>query len=328
MGESIIIRLPCGNWGVVDCYQRQSTPSEGTLAFLQRKGVDHLAFFCNTHPHEDHYLGADLLLKHYAGKIDQIWRHPGFTKKDITDRAVFAAQVAAARLGNPEPVEAANAHCKLLSAIESEKPTIKARDPLRFNFNYRRITGPTDLLEGEDYRIHAIAPSAEALDIAEARLAQLRADLGFSAFRDDTGDFLNSLSVILHINFGKADILLLADAQGAGDHAHHEVRRFTVVKIAHHGSENGVCASLLQAQPSDYKISHAILTPYNCSGLPDPVMVNGYRQVCQELSMTEKRALAPVIPGMPNAVPVDGPCEWVGLEVLPTGKVQRCRTTT
>ena len=328
VGESIIMRLPCGNWGVVDCYQRQKGASEGTLAFLQRNGVDRLAFFCHTHPHEDHYLGADLLFQHYAGKIDRIWRHPGFSSLDITTRAVLAATIEARKLGNPEPVEAAEGYCKLLAAIRTEKEAIKKRAPDLLKYNYRRISGPTDVMEGDDYRIQTLAPSAEELDGAEAHLATLRADLGYSAFSDDSGSFLNGLSVVLHITFRKAEILLLADAQGASQHAHHAIRKLTVVKIAHHGSKNGTCAALITKTPaSTYKVPHGILTPYTRSGLPDAAMVANYQRACKNFTMTEKSSIQHpniAVLGMPGAVPVHRDCEWVGLEILPSGKVRPC----
>ena len=305
VGESVVIRLPCGQWGVVDCYQSRSATSEGTLAFLQRKGVDRLAFFCHTHPHEDHFLGADLLFAHYAGKIDRIWRHPGFSSKDITTRAVLAASIEAAKLGSPEPKEAAAHYCKLLAAIAAEKNRIEARDKSVFAENYRRISGPVEVMTGKDYCIRALAPSAAILDNVEARLAGLRADLGFSAFSDDSGGFLNDLSVVLQISFRHSEVLLLADAQGATEEVHQPPRKLAVLKIAHHGSENGISATLIaKTKPPTYKISHGILTQYTRSGLPEDEMVEHYRRACKDFAMTELDTAKPpacAVPGLPGS---------------------------
>ena len=66
-GESIVLRLPSGQWGVVDCYSGslKDSSKNPVLKFLTDRGVDHLAFLCMTHPHDDHYRGMSHLLERW-----------------------------------------------------------------------------------------------------------------------------------------------------------------------------------------------------------------------------------------------------------------------
>ncbi len=77
-GESIILQMPNGEWGVVDCYAPSIKNSETnqTLRFLKRNEVESLQFLCLSHPHEDHFRGITHLLTEYEGNIRQIWRFP------------------------------------------------------------------------------------------------------------------------------------------------------------------------------------------------------------------------------------------------------------
>ncbi len=61
-GESIVLQLPNGRWGVVDCYARSLNP---TLMFLRESGVEKLEFLCLTHPHDDHYRGMSQILEEF-----------------------------------------------------------------------------------------------------------------------------------------------------------------------------------------------------------------------------------------------------------------------
>lgn len=56
-GESIVLRLPDGGWGVVDCCASSSSDESknSTLEFLRSRNIKELEFLCLTHPHDDHY---------------------------------------------------------------------------------------------------------------------------------------------------------------------------------------------------------------------------------------------------------------------------------
>lgn len=87
-GEAIVVRLPDGQYGVVDgC--REPTPGSPTgagdpvrefLAEVEAGWVDEdpleLAFVCLTHPHDDHYAGLGRLMAHFEGRIRRLWTGP------------------------------------------------------------------------------------------------------------------------------------------------------------------------------------------------------------------------------------------------------------
>lgn len=57
-GESILIKFPNDEWGVVDCYApSKDVSSNQALSYLLGKQITQLHFVCLTHPHHDHYSG-------------------------------------------------------------------------------------------------------------------------------------------------------------------------------------------------------------------------------------------------------------------------------
>src|SRR4051812_33928138 len=76
-GESIILHLPSGQWGVVDCYAGSvaNPQTNPTFQFLKSQGVTELEFLCLTHPHDDHYRGMSQLLESFS--IRSFWRFSG-----------------------------------------------------------------------------------------------------------------------------------------------------------------------------------------------------------------------------------------------------------
>jgi len=65
VGESIVLRMPNGRWGVVDSYA-VSIDDPGTnpaLSFLRQHGIDSLDFLCLTHAHADHFRGMKQILE-------------------------------------------------------------------------------------------------------------------------------------------------------------------------------------------------------------------------------------------------------------------------
>ena len=80
-GESIIIQMPGGRVGVVDCFcpklaieEKDHIAENPTLDFLVNHiQTDSLAFLAFTHPHEDHGRGISHILKHYGDRIGEIW---------------------------------------------------------------------------------------------------------------------------------------------------------------------------------------------------------------------------------------------------------------
>ena len=73
-GESVVLKLPDGQWGVVDCYSGSVTNPDAnpTTQFLRSRGVTTLLFVCLTHPHDDHFLGMVKLIEEFRPR--EFWR--------------------------------------------------------------------------------------------------------------------------------------------------------------------------------------------------------------------------------------------------------------
>lgn len=312
-GESIVLSFPDGKWGVVDYCGRSASKDGGILAFLEQHQVERLAFFCLTHPHEDHYFGADHLLEKYSGKIDRIWRYSGLTSREVAAKAVTPAYVKALRDGDPEARDLADNFLKVMNAIS------EAGRKLPDEF-YLRVVAPMSLFATESTKISALRATTAMVDSVEAKIVAKNADpeRGLFLFNDDEGSLLNSLSVVLLIEFHDARIALLADAQGAGEAITNGSDEFSVVKIAHHASSNGLGAARLPRSPG-----FGIATPYRRSQLPTKEMIERYGKIFANLKITggPARPKTPT-PGLRDPRLVNTDTGWFGILVLPTGEVK------
>src|SRR3954452_21250288 len=86
-GESIVLEMPNGGVGVIDCFaprlkattRDERLQANPTLGFLvNHLGAHSLAFLAFTHPHEDHGRGLTHLLEEFRDHIGWIWVFPSF----------------------------------------------------------------------------------------------------------------------------------------------------------------------------------------------------------------------------------------------------------
>src|SRR5687768_11084144 len=84
-GESIVLGLPGGKWGVVDCYCRDvgSPARNPTLQLLKQEGARELEFVCLTHPHDDHYRGMSHLFESFP--VRNFWRFGALSLERLED---------------------------------------------------------------------------------------------------------------------------------------------------------------------------------------------------------------------------------------------------
>jgi beta-lactamase superfamily II metal-dependent hydrolase len=317
VGESIVLQLPDDSWGVVDCFQTTGAVN-GTLDFLKAQKVNDLLFFCQTHPHEDHFLGSDILIKTFSGRIKNLWRHPGFSSRDILAKALLAAKLKSVITKDPEADKIQKEYARFLTALSEEQKHIAPE-------NYRRISGSISLLKKRNFEIASIGPQAGVLDKAETKISQMLVAAGFLILNDDEGSVLNNLSVTLHIKFKETDIFLLADAQGKNLHIHPDKRNCAVVKVAHHGSSNGIACNRLFSVPKEYKVKKAIITPFRRCGLPTTSMVKKYKESCSDVIVTSEnfKKVAPnLVLGAPSAQSIYSSVGWVCIEITSSGIVK------
>ncbi len=86
-GESIILHLPNGEWGVVDCCAASiaDPDTNPAIQFLKHHGVDKIEFLCLTHPHDDHYRGMSQFFDLFT--INYFWRFAGMTREGLLNLA-------------------------------------------------------------------------------------------------------------------------------------------------------------------------------------------------------------------------------------------------
>src|SRR5437899_163845 len=109
IGESIVLRLPNGRWGVVDCYVPSLRDATSSSAFrlLKERGVTSLEFLCLTHPDADHFRGMSLFLETFA--VGQFWIFAAKSPAELYQRIAAVGKIKAERLHQPgESVEDAN----------------------------------------------------------------------------------------------------------------------------------------------------------------------------------------------------------------------------
>lgn len=64
-GDSIAVKFPNGDWGIIDCYRNLEDTYPPVFDFLNKQGVTKLNFICITHPHSDHIKGIDILANNF-----------------------------------------------------------------------------------------------------------------------------------------------------------------------------------------------------------------------------------------------------------------------
>ena len=102
---------------------------------------------------------------------------------------------------------------------------------------------------------------------------------------------------------------------------------YSVVKIAHHGSLNGLGAEVFTMGGSDSPtIDYGIITPYCRSGLPTSDMARKYKKACARLvhTLSDVRSTPrQPIPGLSNARVPNKRFAWIGIEISDDGLIRK-----
>ena len=321
IGESVLLELPCGGWGLIDCYLPSASAASNMLTFMEKLGVKQLTFLCLTHPHADHYLGLDFLLREFAGRIERVWRHPGFTPRDILVRVLLAAKVKPLRDLDPEANRLADGYMSVEEAMHDVTKNLQPDC-------YRLVVGPTELLNGGSYMIEALGPCSNLIDQVEGKLGKIESNKGCLVFSDSEGRICNSLSIVLRLTFGQCIVMLLGDAVDEPHAAMIDSSRVTLLKVAHHGSSTGLGAKLYAKGnvPRRRSVKCAVVTPYLRSNLPRKLMVQNYATMCGALHITGRKpgmGSGRIFPGLMRAAVVKSSSSWVGFEITASGNVTK-----
>ncbi len=293
-GESIVLNLPNGKWGVVDCFAGSSadTRTNPVLRFLRDQGVEQLEFLCLTHPHDDHYKGMSHLLE--AFPVQYFWPSAGLSGKNFLQLVQYL-QVEALGTAQPSDEESALEFTKIFGLVKGKRTS--QVPPLR-----EQIPGPTVQLypvpfdPEAEFRIIGLAPSGDQVSRYNDGLLRCFDDQGVVQ-RKLPSEHHNIISSALMIIFGQTRIVLGGDVErdgwrdtirhmGAGYLAAH------AVKISHHGSENGFCEGLWPIFASRGK-PIGVVTAYASQSLPRRAALAEITQHTDQLLTTCLTAIKP-----------------------------------
>ena len=72
-GDTILVRLPDGRWGLIDCFlPEQFGVRREFFRFLQELNIRTFDFIFQTHPDYDHYHGMQEVIEHFLGRGEKI----------------------------------------------------------------------------------------------------------------------------------------------------------------------------------------------------------------------------------------------------------------
>ena len=286
-GESLVLKLPDGEWGVIDCY----TPSPAdpaanpTFALLQSKGVTRLRFLGLTHAHQDHYRGMAGLLERF--EVQEFWMFGALSTRELWEQLAQLLQGQVESLAHPSPDDTADVDefVRLLDAIHSRAQK-RAMRLMTYSLNTRLVENSNS----GGASVTAIGPSGrstsayhESLDrcfeVKNSRLL-LREKLPKADQNKASGAFI--------VEFGTTRIVLGGDMETDGwidavEYYGPQGRLASVVvKASHHGSTNGYSPNSW-THLSPERTATAVVTAYVKSGLP---RVEGLRHIAEHVSQT------------------------------------------
>lgn len=273
-GESIVLRLPDNQWGVVDAFIPNLRQPERSplITFLRSRGVENLSFVCLTHPHADHYMGMSYLLENFPPQ--KIWIFGGASTRHLWKKLAFSIRAAAlAKMVDAGDLENSDEFERILTKIQ-ELHKDAARVP---RVEVRRMEIDLALLSLDcdpPLRVISIGASGgQALRYEEHLEKCFNAEDGGLARKEPNVNH-NMISGGLLIEYGHARVVLGGDIDVAAWEETVRIlqparMRSNLVKVSHHGSSTGYCQGLWH-HLSPNKHSVAVLTPFSIQGLPSP----------------------------------------------------------
>ena len=167
-GETIVLHLPDGRWGVVDCYSSSLDHPESNPAcrLLRERQVRELEFLCLTHPHDDHFLGMSHLLKEFS--VKSFW---SIFPLDTHDFDLLKTYFDAEARSIDRPILKERA-AELRTIFDSVmKPGCHTE-----NVDMMKLLYPLPKDDGADFKIWGVAPSSmQTINYRKALLRQAEA---------------------------------------------------------------------------------------------------------------------------------------------------------
>lgn len=293
-GEGIILRLPDGQYGAVDCCFRGdiANPNQNPMvAFLKEKKVKKLAFICLTHPHDDHYFGLSQLMD--AAPPDEFWT-PAAMHPESLRNIILAEWSDAVRQGDIK----ASRQLKELEQIYKTWKNLKRQT--KANRQTKRAGGGTRLYPNQmprspDFTIEAFSPSGHEIEGYEESLKHCfhdgRPKNKFPSLKH------NRISVGLLVESDQFAVVLGGDVEqvnwkkaidGVASDRWKAVR---LIKVSHHGSTTGNSSELWDFIRTSNRSMNAVVTGYKSSGLPEAVVLTDLLEIADHVYCTNVASL-------------------------------------
>lgn len=222
-GDSIAIKFPNAEWGVIDCNRNKREREPNVLKFLIANNVERLKFLAVTHYHDDHCKGIDIIAEHFKDKIDNL---------------ILPSIHQSSKLEKDKNVDFDN-----LSYI------VKAIKTILTPKHYQRLYTIED---GNEYNVGDITISFinPNRNIVRECFAKYYSDSEKSIF--------NKESLVMTFNYAGKQILLTGDV--TGDVWKNIFEKYgeisaDIIKISHHGSIENNPVDLLQILTANSLVS-------------------------------------------------------------------------
>lgn len=275
-GESVIIKLPDGQWGVVDCFcDAIDDPDKNpTIQFLRGRGVETLLFCCLTHAHDDHFLGMVKLIEEF--KPAEFWRF-GCSSPVHIAKLLQYNELQAKRAVGAKKNDLTRSNKELFNIFNLAKKLSKSGSMLSNRLSSLKTPYPLPSDESKNFKIECLAPSGKQIEKYESAIFDCIGADDRIAKEIKHSDH-NEVSVVLKITYGDTVVILGGDLEKAG--WEEVVREYggaklvaSAVKVSHHGSENGYCEKLWEHFSVGGK-PVAVIAPQHRHRLPRPVALD------------------------------------------------------
>jgi hypothetical protein len=299
-GESIILQMPNGEWGVVDCYAPSIKNSETnqTLRFLRRNEVESLQFLCLSHPHEDHFRGITHILTEYEGKIRQIWRFPARPLFKVVAHLQAESNEKEGHLVKKTSVAELAEFFRRVDGMRKSKSVA-----IRLVEGYKLIYSDTVISEGKSIplKIFALGPDGSLVDAYQALIENYFK--GKIERAEANSKRHNLISGVLLVKYGQTNVILGGDAERESwEQILNDSLRISegmliaadLVKISHHGSKRGIADSLWErlTELNQNRECYAVLTPFLAQRLPDKQAIEHIMRYTENIFSTSLPALS------------------------------------
>lgn|GEM_PF-1474493 len=295
-GESIVLRLPDGSYGVIDSFVYKDSYGEEqhpVVDFLVSKEVKDLRFLCITHPHEDHVRGILKLFEMFSPR--EVW-YPSILAGPTLRQVLKLIRVPLLEAQVHAPRDAAEELHDFYAAVNARRKSRRAVDR---KFQLRTATMDTLLYSNAtkttraSFEISSVAPHGNDESSLMDKIADAFEDRKYMKDLEQPQWKFNGISLALMISCPGFRILLGGDVENASwekIHRDSHTKNWCVrlYKVSHHGSKGAFCPTLKDAVFCSDVDTESVVTGYKCSRLPNDETLTELQSASKRLGITHR----------------------------------------